>query len=31
MIFSFTEAHAGVIPVEELDITKYLGPWYEVS
>lgn len=31
MIFSFTEAHADVIPVEELDITKYLGLWYEVS
>lgn len=30
MIFSFTEANA-VTPVKELDITKYLGPWYEVS
>ena len=30
MIFSFTEANA-VTPVKELDITKYLGLWYEVS
>lgn len=31
MIFSFTETHADVIPVKKLDITKYLGLWYEVS
>ena len=30
MIFSFTEANA-VTPVKELDLTKYLGLWYEVS
>ena len=30
MIFYFTEANA-VTPVKELDITKYLGLWYEVS
>lgn len=31
MIFSFTEVHADVTPVPELDVTKYLGLWYEVS
>ena len=31
LIFSFTEAQEVATPVEELDITKYLGFWYEVS
>ena len=30
MIFTFTEA-SEVTPVPKLDITKYLGLWYEVS
>lgn len=31
MFFSFAEVTLEVNPVEVLTITKYLGPWYEVS
>lgn len=31
MFLSFAEATLQVTPVEVLDITKYLGLWYEVS
>ena len=31
MLFSFAEATLDVTPVEVLDVTKYLGLWYEVS
>ena len=31
MFLSFAEAGLQVTPVEVLEITKYLGLWYEVS